>query len=262
MNGSTPKLFRVTLLVASFGLPACNGSPFGGDEQAQEEFFEQLDASGFNEFRLDGINGNVTVVGVSGTETLAVGGFRRVRSSSLADAQEQLERLRVVVTTIGDAIIIRTEQPQETEGRTYEVEYELSVPRRLEAEIDNINGNVSVSAMDDDVDVENTNGNLTLEEIVGNASATTVNGNVEAEVTMPLGGEISLRATNGNLTLDIPVSTSAVVLATLANGSITTSNLPMDDAESTPTSLTLVLGNGDGDIDLQTTNGNILIRGF
>ena len=254
-----------TLLVAAFGLVACNGDPLGpfdGDEVAEEEFFFGEDATGFDQFDLDGINGNITVVGVSGTEAFTVGGFRRVRSSTRADAEAQLELLQVIVTTEGDKILIRTEQPEATQGRTYEVEYELTVPRRLEAEIDNVNGNVSVNTLDDDVDIENTNGNLDLSDIVGNASATTVNGNVTAEVTMPLGGEIGLRSTNGNLSLDIPQSTSATLRATLANGNITVSNLTIDDAQSTPTSLTGTLGAGDGEIELNTTNGNIAIRGF
>ncbi len=263
-SGSSARrtVFAAGILATSLGLVACDGNPFGGEEQAQEEFFFEEDASGINDVRLNGINGNITVVGVSGEQTVAVGGFRRVRSSSLADAQEQLERLDVVVTTVGDAILIRTEQPQETQGRTFEVQYELTVPRRLEAEIDNINGNIGVSTLDDDVDVQNTNGNVTLRDIVGNATATVVNGNVDAEVTMPLGGEIDLRSTNGNLSLDIPQSTSATLLATLANGSITTSGLSIDDAQTTPTSLSGVLGAGDGEIELLTTNGNILIRGF
>lgn len=255
-------VFAAGMLTATFGLVACDGNPFGGEEQAQEEFFFEEDATGLNDVWLDGINGNITVVGVSGSQTVAVGGFRRVRSSSLADAEEQLELLEVVVTTIGDVLVIRTEQPQETQGRTYEVQYDLTVPRRLEVEVDNVNGNISVSTLDDDVDVEDTNGNITLRDIVGNASVTTVNGNVDAEVTMPLGGEIGLRSTNGNLDLDIPQNTSAALLASLANGSITTSGLSIDDAQSTPTSLTGVLGAGDGEIELQTTNGNIVIRGF
>lgn len=252
----------VGVLMATFGLVACDGNPFSGDEVAQAEFFFRQDATGFNEVQLDGINGNITVVGVSGTGEVVISGFRRVRSSTRADAEAELERLQVALTTVGDAIVIRTEQPPETQGRTYEVQYDLTVPRRLEVEIDNVNGNITVDTLDDDVDVVTTNGNIDVSDIVGNATALTVNGNVDAEVTMPLGGEIGLRSTNGNLTLDIPRTTSASLTATLANGDITTSNLSIDDLQSTNTSLTGTLGGGDGAIELNTTNGNIAIRGF
>ncbi len=178
-------------LLAALGLSACSGDLFSGGQQAQAEFFFERDATGRTEFRLEGINGNIDVIAESGTEELTVGGFRRVRSSSLADAQEQLERLQVVVSIEGDAIVIRTEQPSDTQGRTFEVEYNLIVPDRLEGIIRNVNGNVLIDAMDDDVEVITTNGNITLQDHFGSADVTSTNGNLDATVTISPGGVIA-----------------------------------------------------------------------
>ena len=256
-----PFCFSAGILAAALGLSACNGDLFSGGQQAQEEFFFEEDATGRTEFRLEGINGNIDVIAESGTDDLVVGGFRRVRSSSLADAREQLERLQVDVRVEGDAIVIRTEQPSDTEGRTFEVEYNLIVPERLEGDIRNVNGNILIASMDDDVEVITTNGNITLQDHFGSAEVTSTNGNLSAAVTISLGGEIDMNTVNGNIDLDIPASTSATFSAKLANGSITTSGLSLDDAQSTPVSLTGILGDGDGEIDIETVNGNIAVRG-
>jgi hypothetical protein len=255
-------LFSAGVLAVVLGLSACDGDPFSGGQQAQQEFFFEEDATGRTEFRLEGINGNIDVIAESGTEDFVVGGWRRVRSSSLADAQEQLDRLEVVVSVQGDAIVVRTEQPSDTQGRTFEVEYHLIVPERLEGNITNVNGNILINAMDDDVEVLTTNGNITLRDHFGSAEVTTTNGNLDATVTISLGGAIDMNAVNGNIELDIPAATSATFSARLANGDITTSGLSLDNVESTPVSLTGVLGDGDGEIDLETVNGNIAARGF
>jgi len=249
-------------LAAALALSSCDGDLFSGGQQAQDDFFFEEDATGLSEFRLEGINGNINVIAESDAADFVVGGFRRVRSSSLADAQEQLDRLEVVVSVEGDAIVVRTEQPSDTQGRTFEVEYNLIVPERLKGNITNVNGNILIDAMDDDVEVLTTNGNISLRDHFGSADVTTTNGNLDATVTISLGGVIDMNAVNGNIDLDIPAITSATFAARVANGDITTSGLSLDNTESTPVSLTGVLGDGDGEIDLATVNGNIAARGF
>lgn len=250
------------VLAVALGLSACDGDPFSGGQQAQEEFFFEEDATGRTEFRLEGINGNIDVIAESGTEDFVVGGFKFVRSSSRADAEEQLDRLEVVVSVEGDAIVVRTEQPSDTQGRTFEVEYNLIVPERLEGSIRNVNGNILIDSMEDDVDATTTNGNISLQDHFGSAEVRATNGNLDATVTLPQGGVLDMSTTNGSLDLDIPASTSANFVARVANGSITTSGLSLDNAQSTPLSLTGVLGDGDGEIDIETVNGNIVVRGF
>jgi DUF4097 and DUF4098 domain-containing protein YvlB len=254
--------FAAGTLAAALGLSSCNGDLFSGGQQAQEEFFFEVDATGRTEFRLEGINGNIDVIAEADAEEVVVGGFKRVRSSSLADAQAQLDRLEVDVGVEGDAIVIRTEQPSDTEGRTFEVEYNLIVPERLEGDVQNVNGNILIDAMGDDLEVSTTNGNITVQDHFGSATVTTTNGNLVATVTISSGGEILMTAVNGGLELDIPSITSATFAARLANGDITTSNLSLSDAQSTPFSLTGVLGDGDGEIDIETVNGNIVVQGF
>ena len=241
-----------------------SGGPVGNQNFLAEASLNiDLDASTRTTFRVEGINGNITVVGVAGTETFMIRGERQVWSESVADAQEYLDRLEVVVTELGNEMLIRTVQPPNTGGRNLVVNYELSVPARLIAQLVNINGNVTVQLMDNVVLATNTNGNVTLDDVLGDQTVMLVNGNIVGQITtLSLGGVLDFQTVNGNVVLDIPQNTSARFSAHLVNGTITVSGLVLTNSVSTMTSLTGTLGGGQGIIDLRTVNGNIHASGF
>jgi hypothetical protein len=88
------------------------GGPVGNQNFLAEVSLNiDLDASARTTFRVEGINGNIDVVGVAGTETVMIRGERQVWSESVADAQDYLDWLEVVVTELGNDIVIRTVQP-------------------------------------------------------------------------------------------------------------------------------------------------------
>ena len=66
---------------------------------------------------------------------------------------------------------------------------------------------------------------------------------------------------NGSIDLTIPTTTDAELSIALTNGIITVSNLTIDGAVTTPTSVSGTLGTGEGSLILRTTNGNITLRG-
>jgi hypothetical protein len=241
-----------------------SGGPVGNQNFLAEVSLNiDLDATARTTFRVEGINGKIDVVGVAGTETFMIRGERQVWSESVADAQDYLDRLEVAVTEVGNEILIRTVQPINTGGRNVVVNYELSVPARLVAQLVNINGNVTAQLMDNTVSVNNTNGNVTLEDILGDQTVMLVNGNIVGQITtLSPGGVIDFQTVNGNVVLDLPQNTSAHFSAHLVNGTITTTGLVLLNPVSTMTSLTGTLGGGQGIIDLQTVNGNIQAAGF
>ena len=263
-------IFAIAVLTAlAIGCGDSNGPSGGGGPVANQDFLAEvslnidLDATARTTFRIEGINGNVDVVGVVGTETFMIRGERQVWSESVADAQDYLDRLEVVVTELANDIVLRTVQPSNTNGRNLVVNYELTVPARLIAQLVNINGNVTAQLMDNTVSVTNINGNVTLDDILGDQNVMLTNGNVVSQTSiLAPGGVIDLETVNGNVTLDIPQNTSAQFSAHLVNGTITTSGLVLLNPVSTVTSLTGTLGGGQGIIDLRTVNGNIRATGF
>ncbi|NNG15517.1 MAG: hypothetical protein HKM89_03475 [Gemmatimonadales bacterium] len=264
------KVVALTVIAAlTAGCGDSSGPNGGGGQVDNQDFLAEvslnidLDASARTTFNVVGINGNITVVGVAGTDNFQIRGERQVWSESVADAQDYLDRLQVAVTEIGNEIRIRTVQPSNTGGRNLVVNYELSVPARLTAQLVNINGNVTVQLMDDIVSVTNTNGNVTLDDVLGDQLVSLVNGNVESQTPiLAPNGIIDLVTVNGNVALDIPQNTSAQFSATLVNGVITVSGLVFLNPVQTLTSFSGTLGGGQGSIDLQTVNGNIQATGF
>ncbi len=259
---------RVAATLAAAVAVGCGDSTGPGDRVRNQDFLAEaplridLNAVARTDLRIEGINGDIDVIGATGTETVSVRGVRQVWSESVADAGAYLDRLQVVVTETGSEILIRTVQPQNTGGRRLVVNYELTVPARLLVRAVNVNGDVAVGGMAGDVEVDLVNGNVTCSDLAGDVHVALVNGAIGCRATMAVGGVIDLRAVNGSLVLDIPRSTSARFAAEVVNGSISTSNLALQDVASRPTSLTGTLGAGQGTIDLQTVNGNILARGF
>ena len=89
-----------------------------------------------------------------------------------------------------------------------------------------------------------------------------VNGNINARVLLPPQGTCSLNTVNGGIDLQIPRDTSAEFSASLANGTISLTDLVLQNAVSSRTSMRGKLGEGAGRITLQTVNGDIRARGF
>lgn len=258
----------VALALAAVALAGCSDLTSSGGTVRNQDFVAEatlnltLDASPQTRFRLEGINGSIEVVGAAATDTFSIHATRQVWSESVADAQAYLDRLEVAVTGSGNEIVIRTVQPQNTGGRTLVVNYVLAVPMRLAASVANVNGGVSIEQLSGDVSVSVVNGAVQIQDVGGSVSVAVVNGVVTARTALAAGEGIDLQTTNGNLTLDIPRSTSAQFAARLVNGVIAINNLTLQGARSTPTSLTGTLGAGAGRVDLETVNGNILVRGF
>jgi DUF4097 and DUF4098 domain-containing protein YvlB len=248
----------------ALGMAACDEDGVGPNESTvyvEEPFSVKVAVANQTRVTLQGINGNIEIFGRAQVDSFTVAGERRVGSFSTEDAQEHFHLLEVVVTDAGDELQVETRQPASSSGRSYTVNYELTVPQNLDLEIGNLNGNIVVKTVRSTITLGTLNGNIALEDIEGNVTAEATNGSVVAEVILPIGGTAHLVTTNGNVTLSVPATTSAELTATLANGDIQIQGLSLQDPVSTNTSLSGTLGAGEGSITLRTVNGNIFIMG-
>ena len=110
-------------------------------------------------------------------------------------------------------------------------------------------------------DIANVNGQVDTLDTVGNLSARVTNGRVEASARVRPGGAVRLTTVNGEIVLHLPRDASALFSAQVAIGSITVTNLVLQNEVRTGTSLRGTLGAGDGTVALQTTNGAIRVDG-
>ncbi len=214
------------------------------DVEASASFDRSVGVDQHTRLRLSGINGSVELTGSAGTESVAISGWQRVFSDSRSDAEKHLKYLEVHVEDLDDEVFIRTDQPKDSQGRSYVVDYVISVPGPFDVEIDNINGDIRMN------------------ETLGSVSVDLTNGKISCRSSRPPTDIVDLSTVNGSITLEIPKSTSARLTASVVHGDIETSNLVFSNEVRSSRSMSGTLGGGLAAIDLSTVNGNIDVKGF
>ncbi len=286
LNSTLQSVSLVCVLLVSLFSSCVDDSSTGpshvdnNDYSASEPFSFKIPVASRSGLALDAINGDIEIRGISDADSVRIWGERRVESESVVDATEHLQELSVEITEGTDEVKVKTVQPNETHSRNYVVDYHLELPKSWQISVDHINGNIDISFMEGDLDVNLINGNIIIENIDGNIDAdltngnmrfwdikgnvggNLMNGNIDGKIYLPSSGSCDLDITNGEIDLSIPQSTSATFSAEVTNGTITITDLSLQDETVTQTSITGRLGSGDGQIDLLTTNGNIVVDGF
>lgn len=252
----------------------------GGNYSASESFSFEVQAAGSNRLQVQGINGTIEVVGVSGATSARIWGERIVRSRSEADARSYLKEVEVRVSTSNAEVLAQTIQPEHTNSREVLVNYHVRVPSSWQVRLRNTNGAARVDSLGNrvtvdiangqvqiyevsgEVEVALTNGNTHIANLRGNAHVVVTNGNVDATMVLPVPGKCEVGVINGNIALAVPKNTSAQFAADVTNGSISVLDLVMQNTATTRNSVRGQLGGGAGDIKLGTVNGTIRACGL
>lgn len=217
------------------------------DFEASEPFNFTVDKESRFRLSLEGVSGKITVSGSPGATSITITGTKRVRSQSIEDAQAHLAFLNINKEELTDEVIVKTDQPQFSGGRSYIVDYTITLPENFEVLVVNFNGAVNING------------------IVGSALVlvTLFNGEIDAEVTLPLNGKVKFILFNGVIHLAIPTSTSAKFYAEATNGSINlSSNLVLQNVIRSPNPFEGTLGVGDGTVELKIASGDVNVTGF
>jgi len=211
------------------------------DFVASEPIDFNLVSTGRTRLVLAAVNGSVIVTGTPAASNITIGGERRVGSDSLADAQAQLPNLQVEVQETGSDILVRTVQPQNSGGRSYQVDYLISVPAMLALSIVHVNGKIELSGLS------------------SNVKTSLVNGRTEAALQVPAGGVIDLKGENGDIDLHVPLATSATLSAQVGIGTILLQDHLLHNEVRSNTTLHGTLGAGGATVTLKTNIGSIRI---
>ena len=243
------------IFLASIFWGACGGGGGDGSSQVSNTNFEASEPFSLivdkgSRFRvsLEGVNGDVSISGSPGATSVTIAGTKRVRSQSIRDAQAHLQAdLDVDIQELTDEVSVKTVQPPATGGRSYVVDYTITLPENFDVLITNVNGPVTING------------------IVGSALVLValVNGVIDAKVTLPLNGTTKFNVVNGGINLTIPTNTSAKFLAQASTGRISLSpNLVLQNVIRSPNPLEGTLGTGDGTVELKIVNGDVNVSGF
>jgi hypothetical protein len=236
--------FAVALATA---LAGCSDSGLDGnrvnDVQVEQSFEFRFDAGAATLVGVETLNGSIVVTAGPSASEIVIDGIRRVASDSEQDAREFLDRVIVEISEPGTEVWARTSQPNDTEGREVVVSYSVTLPPWLELVAHTVNGAITITGTESDVE------------------ARSVNGGLAGTVSLRPGGEVVFTTVNGGILLNVPPTTSATVSADVVNGAITVAGLTLTDGFASTTSVRGQLGSGDGSIVLETTNGGIALNG-
>ena len=229
---------------------------------ASEPFAYEVTVKNQDQFVLEGINGEVEIIGVENVASIHITGERIVRSDSDEDAKVCLNELEARLIESSDEVYVKTVQPKESHGRQYIVNYHITIPNNWIVTIGHVNGNIELKNFVSDVSVGSVNGNVELEAIEGSVLVALTNGNIKADITLPPQGRCSLRTVNGLIGVEIPKNTSAEFSASVINGTVSVNGLTLTNMQTSRQSTSGILGTRQGNITLVTVNGTIDVSGY
>ena len=270
MKHKITRLVFLILLTAGLFWVSCSsdktvdseGNVNNTDFVAKESFSFRVDVTTHSRLRLEGVSGTVSITGEAGSDSVMITGERRVGSESAQDAEAHLPLLQVTVQEIGNEVYVKTTQPEQTHGRSYVVDYTITLPEDFLVSVNHVAGIVSIESVKNSVSVNHVTGQVLLDEIYGSTVVSLVTGGIEAEVNLPENGTVNFNLVTGSIGLGIPQSTSAEFSASVVTGTISTSDLVLQNQVSTPGSLSGTLGSGEGTILLNVVTGSISVQGF
>lgn len=163
-------------------------------------------------------------------------------------------------------------------GINYGCSVSLSLPAHLVMDLKSSNGAIEVSDSQSGFKCHTSNGAITTRNTAGDAELRTSNGKIavrnhhgelngrtsngalDIDIVLPMQGECILKTSNGSATLSIPEETSAMLEASTSNGQVKMQSLDIAVTRMEKTEIKGRLGSGQGYIDIETSNGSVLIR--
>ena len=202
-------------------------------------------------FKVHGTNGSIEVTGEDRRD-IALEARVTVRGGSQSEAESILHE--VTIATNG---AIEAKGPKLFGMRSWSVSYRLRVPRHVAAQMETVNGSLTLSSIEGEISAETTNGSVHLENLGGKVDVSTTNGGVKANLNGSTwhGSGLSAVTTNGGVSVTLPAGYSAHLVASTTNGGISTS-----DGGSHHRQLDTTLGSGGPTLRFETTNGGVSIR--
>lgn len=190
-----------SLLVLTCLLLGCEVNPASPRFTALDPFTLESGVTTQVSFRLEDLNGDVTVTGNASASTVTAAGFRRVSATSQEEADDRLPDVQVAMTATPDEIQLKIDHPGSGPGWTYAVDVSIVVPQGMAVTILNGNGSVDLDGAAGGVVVTAGNGTVTTRNVLGDMRLTVGNGGISSQVTLLAGSAVRIDAGNGNIAL-------------------------------------------------------------
>ena len=247
---------------------------------------------------IESSNGEISVRGVEGVETVHVIATLNTRGDTLEEAEERLDKLVYHMTQEGEIVRLRYRaSEQESDVRRYSgVSFDVAVPTETRVDAETSNGAMTIEAVAGRLTLDTSNGAIRVRDVVGEVVADTSNGAIEVERVQGVlrldtsNGSIEIRdaaatidadtsngriefagalvegshrmeTSNGRIEVAVPADASLAIDARTSNATIST-DLPLE-GDTEGESWTAVLNPpASVTLTLRTSNGSIRIEGL
>ena len=266
------------------------------NEQHEEELTYTLDIANQTEFSLNNINGNITIIGEYGIDSIIVNVKKIVYANTTEMAIQHMVDIELNFLNTDSHIEVSTDFPDSNE-LNYQVDFDIIIPDHFLTEVSNINGNIDVSHILANIQLQTVNGNILIQNTTGNAGISTINGNITSSTNegtlnaSTINGNViiddfigslicdtengsinvlmdletqdncQISAINGNVTLALPLNTSAEVRLEVVIGSINRyDGFNFSETQSSQNFFSGILNDGGSEIAVSIVNGTIQLN--
>jgi hypothetical protein len=237
------------------------GLHFSPNVEAKEDWTRRYTLTSGGSFEVRETNGRVQVRGGDG-DAVEVTATKIGRGIDDTAARQALARIEIREEVSPASIVLdstaKSGGPSFGESRT--VNYVVTLPRRSQLTIKTTNGEIGVENVAGRVTVTTTNGSIRASGLESETKVAATNGEVVLEFAR-LGGGVTCETTNGTISVTVPRNAAADVSMRVTNGEIGHSNLDLKVKEETRRRLDAAIGGGGPEVKLETTNGEIQLRG-
>ena len=222
---------------------------------------------------IDNVDGDIEIKTHRANE-IKIDAEIRVTATSMEEARDFAREVDIDVFKNDDVLYIETFFPYPKPSKVGEVgvDYYIKVPRDLDIDVSNTNGDVILEDIYGNLNVSTTNGDITADNVFGDVDAINANGKIDL---IEIDGGVEASSTNGNLAISI-VAVKVNCQAKTTNGDIILYMLEKASTQGTARTangeiesefrgdrsrskerLELMLNDGEGELELWTTNGDI-----
>jgi putative adhesin len=260
-----PRFTLVTLFALLAAAPlaaqrdACRDH-WGDDDRARVCDVRTLGARGLRALTIDpGSNGGAEV---EAWDRDSIGVEARVLSYARTDAEARALNREVKLTFVNG--VLSAEGPSTARREGWAVIFAVRVPRRIDLNIETLNGPIEVAGVTGTMQLETTNGPITLDGVNGDVRARLQNGplSISLSGTTWDGAGLEAQTVNGPLTIRVPREYNAKLETGTRNGPFHT-DIPITvqgNIGRLGQQITTTLGRGGPTIKASTTNGPLTIR--
>jgi DUF4097 and DUF4098 domain-containing protein YvlB len=255
-------IYIALLIVSTVVFSSC--SLFSQRYEKIEKGEYKISAAGKKKFTLNNVNGKIRIIRTTDSTSIIVK-YEKSAYVKKKDLNNPMRDITLTLDTMGTDVKIDTEFETIRPGIHLEiyddnkVDYEIYVPENIVVNLDNTNGSINASEINNDMRLSTVNGTIKVKNVSGKIDLETTNGDIKAVIDSTKG--IKVTTVNGDVNFDFGSKVSATVKADVVYGDVKVDGLDFKLDRKDKKFFQGTLGTGEANVSIETTHGSIRLKG-